>query len=137
MVGGFKKTHFKDILNNIRKSNKRKIQFTVAINLVSSKDTNRERAMHSMSGNIEILIKNKTDALIEELFESFCSTYHIGLKTSMKWSDFIFDYINSLYYKCHKVNLICGGPYIDSPDWMKNKKATIDPINKYDDNCFQ
>ena len=78
MVGGFKKTHFKDILNNIRKSNKRKIQFTVAINLVSSKDTNRERAMYLMSGNIEILIKNKKDAVIEELFESFCSTYHTG-----------------------------------------------------------
>ena len=25
----------------------------------------------------------------------------------------------------------------DSPDWMKNKKATINPINKKDNKCFQ
>ena len=24
-----------------------------------------------------------------------------------------------------------------SHDWIKNKKATINPINKEDDNCFQ
>ena len=26
---------------------------------------------------------------------------------------------------------------IDSPDWIKNKKATINPINKKDNKCFQ
>ena len=25
--------------------------------------------------------------------------------------------------------------YIDSPDWIKNQKATINPINKKDDRC--
>ena len=29
------------------------------------------------------------------------------------------------------------GSYIDSPDWIKNKKATINPINKKDSKCFQ
>ena len=29
------------------------------------------------------------------------------------------------------------GSYIHSPDWMKNKKATISPINKKDNKCFQ
>ena len=29
-----------------------------------------------------------------------------------------------------------GGSYIDSPEWLKNKKATINPKNN-DDNCFQ
>ena len=28
------------------------------------------------------------------------------------------------------------GSYIDSPKWLKNKKATINPENN-DDNCFQ
>ena len=27
-----------------------------------------------------------------------------------------------IYYKCHKTNPDCGGSYIDSPDWIKNKK---------------
>ena len=29
-----------------------------------------------------------------------------------------------------------GGSYIDSPEWLKNKKATINPKNN-DYNCFQ
>ena len=31
---------------------------------------------------------------------------------------------------CHRINPYQGGPYIDFPDWIKNKKATINPINK-------
>ena len=52
----------------------------------------------------------------------------------MKSSEFV--YFHLLYYKCLKINLNCGGPYIDSPDWIKNKKITISPINKKD-KCFQ
>ena len=41
-----------------------------------------------------------------------------------------------MYYTCHKVNFKSGGSYIGSPDWIKNKKATINP--KYEDGqCFQ
>ena len=43
--------------------------------------------------------------------------------------NFIFDYVDVLHYKCHKVKLNHGGSYIDSPDWMKNKKATINLID--------
>ena len=42
-----------------------------------------------------------------------------------------------LYYKCHKTNQNCGTSYIGSPDWIKNKKTTINPINKKDSKCFQ
>ena len=30
-----------------------------------------------------------------------------------------------------------GGSYIDSLDWIKNKKATINPINNKDNKCLQ
>ena len=43
----------------------------------------------------------------------------------MKGSAFVFDYIHLLYYKCHKINQNHDGSYVDSSDWMKNKKATI------------
>ena len=55
----------------------------------------------------------------------------------MRGSDFAFDDIQLLYYICHKINLNRGGSYIDSPDWIKNKKATTNPINKKDNKCFQ
>ena len=45
--------------------------------------------------------------------------------------------VQLLYYKCHEINLNRGEPYIDSPDWMKNKKATKNPNNKEDNKYFQ
>ena len=55
----------------------------------------------------------------------------------MEGSDFIFDYIHLVHYKFHKINLQCGGSCIDSSDWIKSKKTTINPINKKDNNRFQ
>ena len=49
---------------------------------------------------------------------------------------FIFDSVNLLYYKFHKTILNRDGSYIDSPQWLKNKKATTDPKDN-NDKCFQ
>ena len=40
-----------------------------------------------------------------------------------------------MYYKCYIVNCKHGGSYIDFPDSIKKKKATINPKN-IDDKCF-
>ena len=48
----------------------------------------------------------------------------------MKGSEFAFDYFHLLYYKCHKINSNHGRSSIDSRDWIKNKKATINPTSK-------
>ena len=55
----------------------------------------------------------------------------------MKASEFVFDYVHLLYYKCHKMNPNRSGSYIDSPDWIKNKEATINPVNRKDNKYFQ
>ena len=47
----------------------------------------------------------------------------------MKDSDFVIHYVHLLYCKSQKINPNRGGFYIDSHDWIKNKKAT-NPINK-------
>ena len=59
------------------------------------------------------------------------------METSVRGSDFIFDRVHLLYYKCHKINFSWGESYTDSPDWIKNKNATINPIKKKDNKCFQ
>ena len=51
----------------------------------------------------------------------------------MRGSGFILDCINLLYYKFHKINFKRGGSY---NDWIKKKKATINPKND-DERCFQ
>ena len=48
----------------------------------------------------------------------------------MRGSEFAFDYVQLLYYKCHKINLNRDRSYIDSPGWIENKKATINHIIK-------
>ena len=55
----------------------------------------------------------------------------------MKCSDFVFDYIHLLYYNGHKLDPNRGTSCIDSSDWIKNKKMTINPIDKKDNKCFQ
>ena len=41
----------------------------------------------------------------------------------------VFDSTDGLHYKCHRVSLNHCGSYIDSPDWIKYKRATINPKN--------
>ena len=58
------------------------------------------------------------------------------LEEKIRGSEFAFDSLDLLHYNLHKINLNRGGSYIDSPKWLKNKKATINPkIN--DGKCFQ
>ena len=95
------------------------------------------RTMHTKSNNVEIMIGSETNEIIKDLFESFLQKYQEGLEESMRGSEFVDDSVDVLYYNLNKVNLSRGGSYIDSPKWVKNKRATINPPNKNDDRCFQ
>ena len=63
--------YLKDVINNLKKiwyiENS---MLTLAINFMSFKDTDKERLKHSKSDNIKIMINDKADEVIEELFES-------------------------------------------------------------------
>ena len=47
----------------------------------------------------------------------------------MRGSKFICDSIDLLYYRLQNMGLKRGRSHIDSPEWLKNKKATINPKN--------
>ena len=89
--------------------------------------------MHSKSDNTEIMINDEANEVIKELFDPLKNRYHHNLE-SMKGSEFVVVFIHFLYYKCYKINPDFGGTYTDSLDWIKNKKAKINPINKKDKN---
>ena len=91
--------------------------------------------MHSNSSNIKFAPYSNANDVIGKRFMSFRSRYQENVETSMKGSSFILDSVQLMYYKCHKVSFIRGYLYIDSPDWIKNKKATIGPKNTDDDKC--
>ena len=78
--------------------------------------------MHSKSDNIEITINDEADEVTKQLFDSLKNRYQNSLE-SIKGSEFVFDYVQLLYYKCHKVNPNCGRSYLDSPDWIKKEKS--------------
>ena len=82
------------------------------------------------------MINDGADEFIKELLDSLKNRYQNNLE-SLNGSEFVFDYVQLLYSKCHKINPNRDGSYIDSPDWTNNKKATINSINIEDKKCFQ
>ena len=54
--------------------------------------------------------------------KSLLSRYESDLETSIREIDSIFDSVQVMYDKCHRVNFRHGGSYIDSPDWIKKEK---------------
>ena len=46
---------------------------------------------------------DNANEVVKKVFESLLSRYRIGLETSMRGSDFIFESVQLLYYKCQNV----------------------------------
>ena len=51
--------------------------------------------------------------------------------------NFVFESVDLMDCKLHRVHLNRGGSYIKSPKWFKNKKAVINPKNENDDECLR
>ena len=82
------------------------------------------------------MMGGNTNEIIRNLFNSILRRYQGGLHELMRGSEFVFDYVESLNYIFHKVDLKRSGPYTETPEWLKNKGATIKCQND-DDKCFQ
>ena len=108
------------MINNHKTLGEWKIQLSMKINFVSSKDYSDEtRTMSNWSDNIEIIMGNETDDIINELFKSFMQRYQEKLENSMKGRDSIFNSVDLLYYYLHKISLKRGESYIDSKKMVK------------------
>ena len=68
----------------------------MAINFISSKDSDETRTMHTKSNNIEIMISNETEEIIQDLFESFLQKYQEWLEESMTENEFVYDNVDVL-----------------------------------------
>ena len=102
-------------------------------NFISSIDNDEDREMHSKRDNIETLINGEAEEVIKGVFDSLKNRCQNNLE-SMKGCEFVFHYVYLLDNQCHKINPNCGGSYVDS--LIKNKKETINPINKNIINAF-
>ena len=79
---------------------------------------------------------NETDDIIKKLFESFLTNYQKEETILRNGSDSAFESVDLLSYSVHKISLKRGKSYIKSPEWVLNRRATINPKNK-DNKCFQ
>ena len=132
------KVHSRDeVINYETQFGEWKIQLTMQTNFISSKDSNETHTSHMKSDNIEIMMGSETNDIIDELFESLEQKYQEGLKESMRGSEFIFDSVDLLYYDLQRISLKTGESYVDSPKWLKDKRAAINPKYKEDNKCFQ
>ena len=129
--------YLRKIVNDYKNKGQWKLQLIAEISFISLKPGSDEtRIMHTRSDNEEFMNGSDTDEIIKGLFESFLQKYEENLQNKMRGSDFEFDGVNFLYYDFNKISLNRGGSYIDSPQWLKNKKSTINPKNN-DHKCFQ
>ena len=110
------------IINDHKTQGEWKIQLTMTISFMSTKDSDETSTMHTKSNNIEIIIGNETAEIIRELFESRLQRHQKGLEESMRESEFLFSSIDLLCYKLHKISLDRGGLYKDSSKWIKIKR---------------
>ena len=63
----------KDIIIDLQKSDTWKIQLTIAINFISSKDVDEDRVMLSKRDNIEFVSFDNANEVVNEFFESLLS----------------------------------------------------------------
>ena len=124
------------LIDSKKKNGEWKIQLIMRINFISSRDFIESRDMYSKSDNFEIIRGSKTNEIIRDLFNSILRRYQGGLQESMRGTEFVFDYVEFLNYIFHKVDLKRSGSYIETPEWLKNKKVIIN-VEIDDDKCFQ
>ena len=107
--------HLRKLIDSKKKSGELKIQLNLKINFISSRNFIESRDMYSKYNNIEIMMGANTNEIIRNLFNSLLRRYQGGLQDSMRGSELVFDYVESLNYFFHKVDLKRSGSYIETP----------------------
>ena len=79
----------------------------------------------------------KQKKLSKKLFESFLDNYQKEEQIMRGGSDFICESVELIDYKLDKISFRKGKSCIESPEWLKNKGATINTKDDKDDKCFQ
>ena len=117
------KPYLRDMIDDYKTRKEWKIKLTMEINFISSKDSEETCTMYTKGHNIEMIQLMKQIILLKTF----------GRENERKLDSF--DSTDLLYYHLQKIDLKRDGPYIDSPEWLKNEKVTINSKNN-DDSCF-
>ena len=79
-----------------------------------------------------------TEEVIDKLFNTLLQRLQRAQETSNeRGSEFIPNSVELLYYHFQRIDIRRAESYIMSPDWIASKKATINPKNEKDNECFK
>ena len=118
------KPYLENMIANYISIGEWKLQLTISIRFISSRNPEQFRIRHSYSENNEIMSGTDINDVVINLLTTLKENY-INDLSIMEGSEYHFERIDLLKYKLHKVSLRRGRTYIDSHKWIKNKKATI------------
>ena len=117
--------YLRDMINDHKTSKTQygewKIQIFMHVNFIPSKDTGETCSIYVWSDNENIMWGNETDNIIKELFESFLASYQKEEQIIRGGSDFMFESVELIDYKLHRISLKRRKSYIESPEWLKSK----------------
>ena len=115
-----------------------KIQLVMQNNFISDKDFEDARTTYSASKPVEMFMGSDTENAIDTLFNTILNRIQQAIETSNeRGSGFTHESVALLYYYFQKIDIRRGESYIISPDWIASKKATINPKNEKDNECFK
>ena len=114
-----------------------KIQLSMQNSCISTKDFEETRTIYSKSEPVEICMSSDTEDVIDTLFNTLLQRFqHAHEISNDKGNEFIPESVELLYYHFQKIDIRRAESYIMSPNWIVNKKATINPKNEKDNKCF-
>ena len=118
-----------------KKISDQKIQLDIAINLRRIKKHDRI-TFYVKSKNIICLPSDNSEDILEQLINSLYKYYEDKLLICGTDSSYVYESVEGLSIHFHKIDLNRGSSFMPSPDWLKNKGATINPQNTKDNYCF-
>ena len=66
------KPYQRDVITDLQESDTWKIQLTIAINFIFSKNVEEDRAMHSKRGKIKFTFYDDANEVVDEVFKLLC-----------------------------------------------------------------
>ena len=118
------------------KAYEQKIQIDVCFNMTHISDN--RRTMHfSRSDNVICMpSRSNTNKLLGQLVTSLNEKFQDDSELSGESSSFVYESVEECNIHFHKIDLRRGASFIDTPEWLKHKKVTINPQNENNGYCF-
>ena len=111
------------------------IQLDLGFNMVHISDS-RKITYFSCSDNIICMPSTNANEIVNRLLTSLHKKFDDDLVLSRESSSFVYESVEECNIHFHKIDLRRGSSFIDTPEWLKNKKATINPQNTNNAYCF-